>query len=199
MSKSKWFLDCERKKKKINIVKFLTISRYKWFVPIFVKNYNRFKLHILFFLCRLWIVMLITSLTFIHWTFWNIVALIQVTGESEENSWFSILKTQNVARYHTPLWTENKHIFKNTLTKISFMHVKSLRLKNNLKAFKLWALLKGFHEIKWPAILPSVLAVVHWFSTCGVEGALKERLQEQVLSLQSDLACLEVFQTIQLS
>lgn len=83
------FLDCKSKKNQFcKIFNYM----YKWFIIIFMKNYNGFKLHTLFFLCHLWTVMLITSLMFIHWTFWNIVAVVQVTGESAENIWFRILK-----------------------------------------------------------------------------------------------------------
>lgn len=84
------FVDCKGKKKKFT--KFVTISRYKWFIIIFMKNYNGFKLYMLFFLCHLRIVMLIDSLKFVHWTFWNTVAVIQVTGESAENIWLRVLK-----------------------------------------------------------------------------------------------------------
>jgi len=58
------FLDCKGKKN--NFAKYLTICRYKWFIIIFMKNYNGYKLHMLFFLCHLWIVTLIISLMFIH-------------------------------------------------------------------------------------------------------------------------------------
>lgn len=128
-----------------------------------------------FFLCHLWIVMLMTSLMFIHWTFWNIVAAIQVTGESAENIWFRILKPQNITKYHMPLLMETSIFLKIPSQKFYLWLWKAGDWRIIWKPLFLnWALLKGFHEIKCPSILACAVAIAHWFSTCGVKEALKE-------------------------
>lgn len=109
---------------------------------------------------------------FICWTFWNIVAVIQVTGESAENIWFRILKPQNVTKKVSPTTINRKTriLKKKPSQKINLWFWKFRVFKI---IWKPWALPKDDNGITCASVLACAVARPHWFSTCE-KAALKK-------------------------